>query len=183
MFEDLLEKIARSLDRADIPYMLIGGQALLLYGEPRLTRDIDISLGISTNQRHRLLAVVDEMGLKPLADPWDFTVKTMVLPCQYPTVDIRIDFIFSFSPHKSQAILRANRVAIGSSRVNFASPEDLIIHKVFAGRPRDLEDVKSVLLKNKDLDRKYIRRWLKDLSESLNEPLVRKFNTLFKEVD
>jgi len=26
--------------------MVIGGQAVLLYGEPRLTRDIDITLGI-----------------------------------------------------------------------------------------------------------------------------------------
>jgi hypothetical protein len=32
--------VARELKEASIPYMVIGGQAVLLYGEPRLTRDI-----------------------------------------------------------------------------------------------------------------------------------------------
>jgi hypothetical protein len=44
MFEQLLEAIAWGLERLGIPYMLIGGQAVLLYGEPRLTRDIDTLL-------------------------------------------------------------------------------------------------------------------------------------------
>jgi hypothetical protein len=40
MFQELLRKVSRELKRAYIPYMVIGGQAVLLYGEPRLTRDI-----------------------------------------------------------------------------------------------------------------------------------------------
>jgi hypothetical protein len=35
MFESLLERIALTLEQAHIPYMIIGGQAVLLYGEPR----------------------------------------------------------------------------------------------------------------------------------------------------
>ncbi len=46
MFEELLKKIGLALDENAIPYMVIGGQAVLLYGEPRLTRDIDITLGV-----------------------------------------------------------------------------------------------------------------------------------------
>lgn len=41
MFQNLLKKIARSLEKTSIPYMVIGGQAVLLYGEPRLTKDIN----------------------------------------------------------------------------------------------------------------------------------------------
>jgi len=37
MFEEILSKIAASLKKHAIPYMIIGGQAVLLYGEPRLT--------------------------------------------------------------------------------------------------------------------------------------------------
>ena len=44
MFEALLERIGGTIERAGIPYMVIGGQAVLLYGEPRLTQDIDITL-------------------------------------------------------------------------------------------------------------------------------------------
>ncbi|HBR21659.1 MAG TPA: hypothetical protein DD713_03700 [Nitrospiraceae bacterium] len=50
MFEKLIVKVASSLKKHEIPYMIIGGQAVLLYGTPRLTRDIDITLGISTDK-------------------------------------------------------------------------------------------------------------------------------------
>lgn len=47
MFKKEIEKIAKVLRKRKIPYMIIGGQAVLLYGEPRLTKDIDIALGIT----------------------------------------------------------------------------------------------------------------------------------------
>ena len=50
MIEELIKKIAQCLDQDEIPYMIIGGQAVLLYGTPRLTRDIDITLGIDTDK-------------------------------------------------------------------------------------------------------------------------------------
>ena len=46
MFQKLLKKVSRALKKASVPYMVIGGQAVLVYGEPRLTRDIDITVGI-----------------------------------------------------------------------------------------------------------------------------------------
>jgi hypothetical protein len=49
MFQKLLKKIANELNTCNIPYMVIGGQAVLIYGEPRLTKDIDITLGIGIN--------------------------------------------------------------------------------------------------------------------------------------
>ncbi|ALA57272.1 hypothetical protein NITMOv2_0837 [Nitrospira moscoviensis] len=45
MFAELLERLAGALDQAHLPYMVIGGQAVLLNGDMRLTRDIDITLG------------------------------------------------------------------------------------------------------------------------------------------
>lgn len=47
MFETLLEKLSCALDQVGIPYMVIGGQAVLRHGEPRLTKDIDLTLGRS----------------------------------------------------------------------------------------------------------------------------------------
>ena len=47
MFKELLSEISKELGRRKIPYMIIGGQAVLLYGEPRLTKDIDITLGVT----------------------------------------------------------------------------------------------------------------------------------------
>ena len=38
MFESLLENLGLALAAANLPYVIIGGQAVLLHGEPRLTR-------------------------------------------------------------------------------------------------------------------------------------------------
>ena len=88
--------------------MIIGGQAVLLYGEPRLTRDIDVTLGVDVNQLATLTALVSDLSLVPLVNPDSFTRDTMVLPCQDTATGIRIDFIFSHSPYEQQAIARAN---------------------------------------------------------------------------
>ncbi|MFV2045673.1 MAG: hypothetical protein ACC700_20895, partial [Anaerolineales bacterium] len=91
MFEQLLARLALKLDSAAIPYMIIGGQAVLLYGEPRLTKDIDVALGATFERLPEVLTLVGEMDLVPLVDPEVFTRKTMVLPCQDPATDIRVD--------------------------------------------------------------------------------------------
>lgn len=44
--------------------------------------------------------------------------------------------------------------------------EDLIIHKIFSGRPRDLEDVRSILFKNAALDIRYLMEWLTEFEKS-----------------
>jgi hypothetical protein len=96
MFEKLLSKIAQCLDNYNLPYMIIGGQAVLLYGEPRLTRDIDITLGVNIDCLDVLLNVVREISLKPLPEDIEtFVSETMVLPTLSETTGIRVDFIFS----------------------------------------------------------------------------------------
>ncbi len=66
--------------------------------------------------------------------------------------------------------------------MKFAFPEDVIIHKIFAGR--DLEDIKSILLKVSNLDIKYIERWLKEFDESFSEmSILKRFKDILKEVE
>jgi len=64
MFQKLLKKVARSLKKQSIPYMVIGGQAVLLYGEPRLTKDIDITLGMGIDGLRRLREAIASVPLK-----------------------------------------------------------------------------------------------------------------------
>jgi predicted nucleotidyltransferase len=163
MFERLLRKIASQLRKSDLPYMIIGGQAVLLYGTPRLTNDIDVTLGVDIAAIDRVAETIRRIGLAIIPEDFgSFVEKTYVLPTKDEKTGIRVDFIFSFTQYENQAISRSKPVLIGSVRVMFASVEDVIIHKVFAGRPRDLEDVRSMMLKNPGLDKAYVRRWLEE---------------------
>ncbi|MBW2000803.1 MAG: hypothetical protein JRJ29_22930, partial [Deltaproteobacteria bacterium] len=122
-----------------IPYMLIGGQAVLLYGEPRLTRDVDVTLGIDLEGLPDLLQVVREMDLRVLVeDVEQFVGKTWVLSTLAPATQMRADFIFSWTDYERQAIARARVLDVGGFPVRFATAEDLVIHKIFSGRPCDM---------------------------------------------
>lgn len=167
MFEEILSKIGASLNNHKLPYMIIGGQAVLLYGEPRLTRDIDITLGVNVDRLKDLLDVISELSLKPIPENTEsFVHRTMVLPAVDEATSIRVDFIFSFTTYETKAIKRARKIKILGEKVCFATPEDVIIHKIFAGRPRDIDDVTSIILKNPGIDIQDIRSWLKKFDQS-----------------
>jgi len=154
-----------------------------LYGEPRLTKDIDITLGIDTDRSEDMLACAGSLGLETLVEnPADFIRSTMVLPVQERKTGIRVDFIFSCSPYERQAINRARQISLDGTALRFASPEDLLIHKIVAGRQKDLEDVKNILLKNKSLDTAYIIEWLKNFSTSLDKDFTGCFLSISEEI-
>jgi len=183
VFESLLKKIALQLKKASIPYMVIGGQAVLLYGEPRLTRDIDITIGIGVDGLGKVKKIILIIGLKSLVEKEkEFVERNMVLPTIDKKSGIRVDFIFSFSPYEQQAIERAKDIKLGRSLVRFASLEDVVIHKVIAGRARDLEDVKSILVKNPEYDSVYIEKWLKEFDKSQGEKFLKVFRNIEKEI-
>lgn len=160
-FADLIGRLARALDDKELPFMVIGGQAVLVHGEPRLTQDVDITLAASPQRLDDVLSVCRSVGLDPLPDHVDAFVRdTFVLPAADPGTGIRVDFVFSTTPYEAEAVRRAIPTDVGGTPVPFASAEDLILHKLFAGRPRDLEDVAGIVRrKGTRIDWDYVRTW------------------------
>jgi hypothetical protein len=160
-FSEFISRLARELTGRRVPFMLIGGQAVLLHGRPRLTDDIGITLGLGPSELSTVRAVCAPCGLVPLPEDVDaFVRETFVLPCHHPPSGLRVDFIFSTTPYEAQAIGRAVIVKLAGTSVPFASAEDLILHKLFAGRPRDWEDAVGVVRrKGTTLDWEYLHRW------------------------
>ena len=183
MLEELLLRIASVLDQSALPYMIMGGQAVLLYGEPRLTKDIDITLGAGLERLSDVVAAAQAAALTLLVEPEVFTRQTMVLPCADAQSGMRVDFILSFSPFEQLAISRARMVKMGDSELRYASLEDLIIHKLIAGRARDIEDVKSILLRNPAADLSYIRQWLAEFTAATNEPYEERLDQILAEIN
>jgi predicted nucleotidyltransferase len=179
MLNSLLEKLAGGLDAAKIPYMIVGGQAVLVFGEPRLTKDIDVTLGIAPDSLPKLMRLASETGLEILTqEPEAFVRRTFVLPARDPESGFRVDFVFSDSEYERQALGRVRRIQVGGTTISFTSPEDLVIQKLVAGRERDLEDVKTILAKNPALDHDYIRRWLAWFDQALALDLSATFSRI-----
>ena len=184
MFSQLLEQIALGLDERHVPYMIIGGQAVLIYGEPRLTRDIDVTLGVGPDRIAELLDFAHSCSWRVLVEnPEEFVERTMVLPLEHSQSGIRIDLIFSSSAYERQALERVHKIGIGKASVRFAAPEDVVVHKMIAGRPRDLEDVRNILNKRADLDRPYIHHWLEEFDRGLGGAYLQAFEDLVQSTE
>jgi predicted nucleotidyltransferase len=183
MFEEILAKVSNLLNKLAIPYMIIGGQAVLFHGEPRLTRDIDITLGISIEKSDLIIENLKEINLKPLPEnARDFVNKTFVLPTEDINTRIRVDFIFSQTDYEKRAIARSIKIDLKGVKVNFTTVEDLLIHKIFAGRPKDLEDVKILILKNPGINKTYVRKWLTDFDKTLDKNFLKQFNDIIRKL-
>jgi hypothetical protein len=164
--------------------MVIGGQAVLIYGRPRFTRDIDVTLGIDVEDFALLEKVCKKLKLRILPEnPEDFANQTRVLPTEEPNSGIRVDFVFSFSEYERQAIKKAKGVDISNYPVKFASCEDVVIQKMIAGRAIDEEDVKSILIRNKSsIELKYVKKWLSEFNKiSEYKGVLKRFDNLLNE--
>lgn len=164
--EHLLAGVARELKAAQIPCMVIGGQAVLLHGAPRVTEDIDLTLAAGPDRSPDVLDVCGRMGLTPLpTDVERFVAETFVLPARHALTGFRVDFIFATVPYARCAIGRAQTVDVAGEAVPFATAEDLIVHKLFPARPRDIEDAQGVVRRSgAALDWEYIERWARSFA-------------------
>jgi len=149
-----------------------------------LTRDIDITLGVDTDKFKQIAKICENLQLNLLVkNPEEFAQTTKVIPAEEPESKIRADFIFSSTPYEAQAIKNARQITINDYSVKFASCEDVIIHKMVAGRAIDEEDIKSILAKNiKTIDLEYIRNWLSEFAKIEEYScILERFNILLKE--
>lgn len=165
MLEKTLLRIAKILDENKIPYMLIGGYAMALHGVPRMTQDVDISLGIDIDQIDTILSATRSEYVTIVENPVEFARNTNVLLLQDRETGVRVDMIFTFIDFERDAIARSDKFEILGKFVSFVSLNDLIVYKMLAGRERDKEDVRTILATQAS---KLDIRWISDTIEGLS---------------
>src|SRR5262249_4661799 len=131
--------IAEVLESLHIAYAIIGGIANAIWGEPRATIDVDVTVSVKETHLGATIAAIVSRLTPAVADPVAFVQETRVLPLD--TVDgVRIDVIFALLPFELEAIERSKEVSIAGRMVHVVTAEDLILMKIISDRPRDLTD-------------------------------------------
>lgn len=169
-----LKQIKNLLAGLKIDYAVIGGIAASIYSEPRLTLDVDVNIILEDDKIGLFLKDAKKYGFLPIPpNIRKFAKKTGVLPMRFSKnkLEGRCDFIIARNFLEYMTVKRAHFKKIGFLKVKIATPEDLVIHKITSDRPRDLEDVRSILMKqNKKLDMRYITLWLKKIARINHNP-------------
>lgn len=129
-------------------YCFIGGLAVQRWGNPRYTQDVDLTLltGFGNEQPF----IESFLAHFPPRTPHSarFALESRVVLAQNSR-GVGIDAALGAMPFEEATIRRASVWPIASGKsLRTCSAEDLITHKVFAGRPIDWSDVESVLTRH-----------------------------------
>ena len=181
---DLIALFVRPLTRLRIPYLVTGGVAAVIYGEPRLTRDIDLVLDLRAADAPRL-AVAWPMG-EFYVPPVEVMAEEAARPADghfnilHHATAFRADVycLGSGNALGVWALGHARQMRIGDDEVAVAPIEYVIIKKLqylaMGGSDRHLRDIRAMLRLSRDqVDQAELDRWLDQLT------LRREWNNVF----
>lgn len=158
-------------ERLKLKYAVIGGIALQFWGEPRFTHDLDVTVQDKLDLAE-LVTLATRTFPSRVADPHAFARDTRML--LLTVADVDVDIAVALRGYEDSLFARARSIELEpGKRISICSAEDLIIHKALSGRPQDLADVQSIIQRQgSKLDVRYVRRWLREFSRGLDDPVI-----------
>jgi predicted nucleotidyltransferase len=151
-----LSDLARILRALSIHWTLIGALAANRYRtSPRLTQDVDLLLADVGPGLEILEAELSEAGWQVRrAD-----AEGELLRLRHPQLGVA-DLLIAGTDYQQEALARAREESIiGGERISVLTPEDVIVHKLIAGRSQDIADIEAIIAARVPLDESYIDRW------------------------
>ncbi len=155
-------------------FCIIGGIALLRWGEPRFTRDVDVTLLTGFGRESEFIEPILGGGYRGrIPDAAEFAARNRVLLVRSPQ-GIPIDIALGGLPFEARMIERASACEFEPGcQLITCSAEDLIVLKLFAFRAQDVLDAESVALRQGErLDWALIERELRPLAELKQQPEI-----------
>jgi hypothetical protein len=178
-----LEAAWVALEKSGVPVAIIGGVALAAWDRMRYTRDVDLLVGGCLDDENRILEIMKHAGFRPQRD----LPVIRLDPCRLIQFDysppetflgIRVDVLLADSTYHQAALARRRPIRYpGLDReVHVVACDDLIIHKLLAGRVIDRADAAALARNNRDkLDVPYVVEWIKHFQ------LEREWNEIWDE--
>ncbi|MDA0225054.1 MAG: DUF6036 family nucleotidyltransferase [Proteobacteria bacterium] len=134
------------LSQASFRFCFIGGIALQRWGEPRFTRNVDLTLLCPFGEESGTIDRLLHAYAPRIEDARAFALRNRVLLLVDAT-GVPIDIALGAIPFEERCIVRASGFDFGPVALLTCSAEDLIVLKAFAGRPQDWVDVEAVAVR------------------------------------
>jgi predicted nucleotidyltransferase len=175
------------LEREKIQYAIIGGLAVMIYGEPRFTKDVDINIILEKGKIKDFIKKLQAKGFSPsLYNAVQIAETSGYLQVSYNTGKnlTSFDIIIAENPIEFSAIERAKIKKIDGMNIKMITPEDLIIQKITSEREKDKNDLIGIIARQEGkMDLDYIRNWLTKIDKVLkNTSLTQEFNKVLKNI-
>jgi hypothetical protein len=163
-------KIQERFDRGDVRSAVIGGVAVGVWGEPRVTRDVDLKVLLGRDQAERLVDLLGD-DLKPLQRDSLESLRRQGILFVMDAAGTRVDLLLADTSHDVEAIERSREITVSPGlAIRVCTAEDLVIYKLVATRSRDHEDASGVIRRQgSSLDETYIEGWLSQFEKALDD--------------
>lgn len=166
-YHEVLTTAIDALSFPPLPYCLIGALALGAYARPRATHDVDLLILTDRTASHAYIEPLRAKGFV-IASDWlaeNPTAQDVVTRLRHPSApDFPLDLIFAISELHKSALGRRRSLSLQGVQVSVSSPEDLLLLKLSAGRPRNFDDVMGIVGNaNRQLDLDYLWSWAERL--------------------
>src|SRR5437868_332682 len=123
-----LRDLTAWLEAEKIQHVVIGGVAVALIAQPRMTDDIDVLISLDADLLESFLSTATSYSFAPrISDAADFARRRRVILLQHQPTGVNIDLSCSALPFDDEMIARARTLTIGSLKIRVATPEDMII--------------------------------------------------------
>ena len=167
---ELLADLGRAFEALGISWYLFGAQAAIVYGVARLTADVDVTVRAPSTPTSEWLVTLEGHGFsRRFTDP-AFTKQTRVLPVVHLATGLPVDIVLAGPGLEEELLGRAVLISIDGVEVPVVEVADLVILKVLASRPKDLEDAVSLLrIHGERLDATRVRTVLSLLEQALGQ--------------
>ena len=185
-FLDALRALSAALERLGTPAMIIGGVAVAAHGVPRLTVDIDATVAAAQVSPAHAVTVLAQEGIVPrIPDAEPFARQHHVLLAVHEASGTPVDLSFGWLSFEEEALRASEACDYAGVAIRVARAEDLIIYKLVASRPRDVDDVEALLgLHGQTMHLDRVRRTVAEFAALLDdeerprtlERLIRKAN-------
>lgn len=162
---DVLAIVTVRLESAQMPYMVTGSMAANYYAVPRMTRDIDIVVELSTADIDQLCDLFQGDFYFDRDTVGAAIAEQSVFNLIHMEKVVKVDFIVrKDSEYRRAEFERRRRGSADGQEFFVAAPEDLIISKLEWARDSHSEvqiaDVRNLLASVADLDRNYLDHWV-----------------------
>jgi hypothetical protein len=151
--------------------MVIGGIAVIARGVRRMTTDIDATVRGDQADVASLVRALAKKRIVPRIDNAErFASESLVLLLRHGPTGVEFDVSMAWTDFEHAAIAASSVAAFGVVKAPMARPEDLIVFKAIAGRPKDIEDAAALLVLYPKLDRNWLRGRVSQLAALADEP-------------
>ncbi len=159
--EQLAIEVIDRLNRAEIPYALVGAFSSSYWGIPRSTKDADFVLQLAGAEVKQLWQIFEPDFVVSDQLTFETITGSHKLEIRHPNAVFVVElFLLSADPHHQMRFSRRRMICALGRDIWMPTAEDVVIQKLRWARSKDLDDARDVLAVQGDaLNFAYIRNW------------------------